>query len=95
MKVTIQRLHNKLELLLSNYQQIKEELNTSSQKVDELSKKLEVQNETIQQLNEKNKVLKLSSSIQGDGDQGDNKAAKQKINELVREIDKCIALLNK
>jgi uncharacterized coiled-coil DUF342 family protein len=93
MKVTIERLHNKLELLLSNYQQIKEELNTSSQKVDELSKKLEVQNETIQQLNEKNKVLKLSSSMQGD--QGDNKAAKQKINELVREIDKCIALLNK
>jgi hypothetical protein len=61
--------------------------------VDELSKKLEVQNNTIQQLNEKNKVLKLSSSMQGD--QGDNKAAKQKINELVREIDKCIALLNK
>jgi len=95
MKATIERLHNKLESLLANYQHLKEELNTSSQRVDELSKKLEVQNETIQQLNEKNKVLKLSSSIQGDGDQGDNKAAKQKINELVREIDKCIALLNK
>jgi peptidoglycan hydrolase CwlO-like protein len=93
MKATIERLHNKLESLLANYQHLKEELNVSSQMVDELSKKLEVQNNTIQQLNEKNKVLKLSSSMQGD--QGDNKAAKQKINELVREIDKCIALLNK
>jgi peptidoglycan hydrolase CwlO-like protein len=93
MKATIERLHNKLESLLANYQHLKEELNVSSQRVDELSKKLEVQNNTIQQLNEKNKVLKLSSSMQGD--QGDNKAAKQKINELVREIDKCIALLNK
>lgn len=93
MKATIERLHNKLESLLANYQHVKEELNVSSQKVDELSKKLEVQNNTIQQLNEKNKVLKLSSSIQGE--HGDNKAAKQKINELVREIDKCIALLNK
>ena len=93
MKATIERLHNKLESLLANYQHVKEELNVSSQKVDELSKKLEVQNNTIQQLNEKNKVLKLSSSIQAE--HGDNKAAKQKINELVREIDKCIALLNK
>ena len=93
MKATIERLHNKLESLLANYQHLKEELNGSSQRVVELSKKLEVQNNTIQQLNEKNKVLKLSSSMQGD--QGDNKAAKQKINELVREIDKCIALLNK
>lgn len=93
MKATIERLHNKLESLLANYQQLKEELKTSNQKVDVLSKQLDEHNQTIQQLNEKNKVLKLSSSIQGE--QGDNKAAKQKINELVREIDKCIALLNK
>ena len=93
MKATIERIHNKLESLLANYQQLKEELKTSNQKVDVLSKQLDEHNQTIQQLNEKNKVLKLSSSIQGE--QGDNKAAKQKINELVREIDKCIALLNK
>ena len=93
MKATIERLHNKLELLLTNYQQLKEQLKVSNQKVDVLSKQLVDHNQSIQQLNEKNKVLKLSSSIQGE--HGDNKAAKQKINELVREIDKCIALLNK
>tara|TARA_B100001057_G_scaffold489038_1_gene574536 strand:+ start:262 stop:543 length:282 start_codon:yes stop_codon:yes gene_type:complete len=93
MKATIKRLHSKLESLVVNYQQLKEELNASNKKVDVLSKQLVEHNQTIQQLNEKNKVLKLSSSIQGE--QGDNKAAKQKINELVREIDKCIALLNK
>jgi peptidoglycan hydrolase CwlO-like protein len=93
MKATIERLHNKIESLLANYQQLKEELKVSNQKFDILSKQLDEHNQTIQQLNEKNKVLKLSSSIQGE--QGDNKAAKQKINELVREIDKCIALLNK
>ena len=93
MKATIDRLHNKLESLVANYNHLKEELNASNQKVDVLSKQLDEQNQTIKQLNEKNKVLKLSSSIQGE--QGDDKAAKQKINELVREIDKCIALLNK
>tara|TARA_B100000886_G_scaffold323968_1_gene268212 strand:+ start:1301 stop:1582 length:282 start_codon:yes stop_codon:yes gene_type:complete len=93
MKATVERLHNKLESLLANYQQLKEELKTSNHKVNVLSKQLEEHNQTIQQLNEKNNVLKLSSSIQVE--KGDNKAAKQKINELVREIDKCIALLNK
>ena len=77
MKATIERLHNKLESLLANYRQLKEELKTSNQKVDVLSKQLDEHNQTIQQLNEKNKVLKLPSSIQGE--QGDNKAAKQKI----------------
>ena len=93
MKVTIDRLYKKLELLIITHQQTKEELNRSIQQVEELSKQLELQNSSIQQLEEKNKVLKLSSSIQNDS--GDNKAAKQRINELVREIDKCIALLNK
>ena len=92
MKETIERLHNKIVLLLENYQQLKEELKVSNQRVNVLSKQLDEQHQTIQQLNEKNKVLKLSTSIQNK--QGDNKAAKQKINELVREIDKCIALLN-
>tara|TARA_B100000963_G_C22526774_1_gene625686 strand:+ start:83 stop:364 length:282 start_codon:yes stop_codon:yes gene_type:complete len=92
MKETIERLHNKIVLLLENYQQLEEELKVSNQRVNVLSKQLDEQHQTIQQLNEKNKVLKLSTSIQNK--QGDNKAAKQKINELVREIDKCIALLN-
>lgn len=92
MKVTIERLHNKIVLLLEKYQQLKDDLKVSNERVDDLSKQLDDQNQTIRQLNEKNKVLKLSTSIQNK--QGDNKAAKQKINELVREIDKCIALLN-
>lgn len=93
MKATIDRLYKKLELLVSAHQQTRDELNRSTQKVAELNKQLDLQNSSIHQLEEKNKVLKLSSFIQNDS--GDNKAAKQKINELVREIDKCIALLNK
>ena len=61
----IERLYNKLELLLANYQQLKEELKASNHSIDVLSNQLEENKQTIQQLNEKNKVLKLSSSIQG------------------------------
>ena len=42
--------------------------------------------------NEKNKVLKLAKSIAGM--EGKNTEVKLKINELVREIEKCISLVN-
>ena len=93
MKAITERLKSKIELLISNYQQAKNQLKDSNLKVKNLTKQLDDQKNTIQQLNEKNKLLKLSSSIQEK--QGNNKDAKQKINELVRAIDKCIALLNK
>ncbi|NNE55668.1 MAG: hypothetical protein HKN32_06585 [Flavobacteriales bacterium] len=47
-------------------------------------------------LTDKNKVLKMAKSLNdGDDSNESNTDTKHKINELVREIDKCIALLNK
>ena len=48
----------------------------------------------ISQLNEQVKMLKLASQIEGN-EVGSTKDVKLMINEMVREIDKCIALLNK
>jgi len=45
------------------------------------------------ELEEKIKLMNISKSV--DSSQGDIKATRLKINEYVREIDKCIALLNK
>ena len=45
-------------------------------------------------LNENIKMLKLASQIDGN-EVGSTKDVKLMINEMVREIDKCIALLNK
>jgi len=50
-------------------------------------------NTEIDQLNDKYKVLKMAKSLEGSSNE--NKDVKLKINEMVREIDKCIALLNK
>ena len=52
-----------------------------------------MQNE-INQLQEQVKLLKLAKQLEGDSVQ-DTKEVKLKINEMVREIDKCIALMNK
>ena len=58
-----------------------------------MQEQLEKEQQSVLELKEKNKILKLSVSLQGE--EQDTQAARQRINELVREIDKCIALLNK
>ena len=57
-----------------------------------LRKALQRQKEELLELEEKNKVLKLAKSIAGM--EGKNTEVKLKINELVREIEKCISLVN-
>jgi hypothetical protein len=56
---------------------------------NEFAKKQEV----VKELEEKIKVIKISNLVSSDDE--DKKKTKQKINEYVREIDRCIALLNK
>ena len=48
----------------------------------------------IKRLEEKIKLLRITKSVSAQ-DVEKNKESRQKINEYVREIDKCIALLNK
>ena len=58
----------------------------------ELLKKEEENKLRIKLLEKKNTVLKITNSITGE----ENKTkAKLRINELLREVDRCLALLNK
>ena len=93
MKATIDRLQNKLERLVSKHHEIKSANQQLKKKLLSLQEQFEKEQQCVLELNEKNKILKLSVSLQGD--EQDTQAAKQRINELVREVDKCIALLNK
>lgn len=61
-------------------------------KQEELINTIENHNKLIEQLKDKNRNLKITNSIkQSEG----NIDVKNRIDELVREIDKCIGLLNK
>ncbi len=60
------------------------------QKNESLSDQLRDKEREIEALIEKNKILRIA----GGQDQGDTKEIKLKINEIVREVDKCIAQLN-
>jgi regulator of replication initiation timing len=76
-------LQEENDLFKLENESLKVALNTSRNKITELEEKL--------------KVLKLARTLEG-GESGINEKTldiKQKINEFVREIDKCIVLLKK
>ena len=53
---------------------------------------LQVQKNTINELTEQNKLIKLAKEMSSE--KGDTHELKIKINELIRDIDRCIDLLN-
>jgi hypothetical protein len=59
--------------------------------IHELKQVINEQKHTIRQLEDKIKILKIAKTTET---KEGNVEAKLKINELVREIDKCIGLLN-
>ena len=83
----IEELKNKLDDNVQENNRLNQEILNSEDEVKSLKS-------NISDLNEQVKLLKLASQIEGK-EIGSNKDVKLMINEMVREIDKCIALLNK
>jgi len=94
MKNLVENIEEKVSKLIQLYQSVqkeKEEILTENNKLElDLSDK----EKTIKRLEEKIKLLRITKSVSAQDDER-NKESRQKINEYVREIDKCIALLNK
>ncbi len=60
---------------------------------EDLQKSVQQKQSMIDELEQKNQKLSLVKGITADGE--DTQEAKVQINRIVREIDKCIALLNR
>jgi len=84
-------LKKKAKQLVTNYQAVLEENKKLSEKVVKLDKEIDDKNQQIEELTNKVNVLKISGSVGNES----TKDVKLKINELVREIDSCIAQINK
>jgi phage shock protein A len=89
----VQSLQKRISELISLYQKSKEEKENLIHEKMELMEKVETLNREMEKLNHQYETLKLAKSLSGNN--GDSHEAKLKINRIVREIDKCIALLNK
>ena len=82
-----------LKLKSKNDQKINE-IVSLNEKVKSLNSEIKKFQSAIDDMNEQIKMLKLAKKIDGE-DNSSSKEVKLMINEMVREIDKCIALLNK
>ena len=88
----INSIENKLNNLLSAYQKEKEINLNLSQENASLVSEIRQKSKEIDDLKDKIKLMSISKSV--DVSKGDIKETKLKINEYIREIDKCIAQLN-
>ena len=83
-----------LEAQVMTLIKVKKELAIELEKQRKESTALKLELETLQketeELREKNKILRIA----GGADPESNREVKLKINEIVREVDKCIAQLN-
>ena len=93
MKNIVNNIEVKLGKLIAKYQQVKQEKLILQQENEDFVVSLKLKEVEILNLQEKVKLMNISKSV--DASKQEVKETKLKINEYVREIDKCIALLNK
>ncbi len=86
-------LNRKLDELLNRYNNLRSELVNLRTINEELKVDLHERDKRINELELKYERVKLSGALLGEGENATE--AKRKINELVREIDRCVALLNR
>ena len=91
--VRIDRIQSKVKKMMELHRSVKDANYKLKVEKEQLLKNLEEGKDAIVDLEEQNKRIKLARSLQDSGETSLD--VKLKINEMVREIDKCIAFLNK
>jgi len=89
---TVGLLEDKFKSLLERYDFLKEENDILLANINKLQCLASNSEEDLKNEREKYRLLKIAKTIEGSKE--GSKETKQKINALVREIDKCIVKLN-
>lgn len=86
LKANVQQLFRKFTQLEAEKEQIEQSMAVLKVEIGILGQELEIKTKENERWRIANRILSGTD---------ENREAKQKINKLIREIDKCIALLNK
>lgn len=87
----------RVEKLARTQSDLRDENTKLKSRNNELEQLVTQQKNALTELEEQNKVVKIAKAVtdpENHGDNDDRKEQRKRLNELVREIDKCIALLN-
>ncbi len=86
----LEGIQHKVKRLMVVNKSLREQINSLQNERNALSEQLESQKQNNEQLKEDMLHLRAAKSLGGE----DSLMAKQKVNELLREIDKCYKLIN-
>ena len=86
------KIRESVEAISLENKQLRGNNENLTQQLVELQKTIELQKNALYELKEENKMIKLAKEMSSAN--ADVHDLKSKINELVRDIDKCIDLLN-
>ncbi len=86
-------LIGKIDALIDRYNSLKNQVSDLSTENESLKRKIRDRDEEIKEIENRYERVRLKGALLGDGEYA--REAKRKITELVREIDRCIALLNR
>ena len=90
-KSIVKRLSDEVERLIADHERISTQCRELTAERDKLLKEKRRLEETVRQLETKLQSLELSSVMSGNS--GSVERARQRVNSLLREIDRCIAVL--
>ena len=93
LKANLLSLERKINLLVGEHKSLKTEVTQLKSENDELRSLLKSKEEQISSFQNKIKISKIVNEI--DTGEGDTSELKKKIDDYIREIDKCIAHLSK
>jgi len=86
-------LRRSVEALVSEHEKLVELSAGLRTELSEVKRQLAEKNEEVKELQTRYERAKFSGAILGSGE--DTVTARRRVSELVREIDKCIALLDR
>ncbi|MFZ0471804.1 MAG: hypothetical protein WAL94_04250 [Bacteroidales bacterium] len=86
-------LRRSVEALVSEHEKLRELAADLKNELSDVRRQLAEKNEEVKELQTRYERAKFSGAVLGNGD--DAAKARKRVSELVREIDKCIALLDR
>ena len=91
MTVVVEGIENKVKKLIIRNKNLKEKILHLETEKQRLTDKIEIQSRQIQQLNNELAHAQIAGSLVS----GDSSHARQKLQDLLREIERCQTLLNR
>lgn len=87
----LKRVNEKLQQFLRQYQSLQKENEKLKQDIQLMTSRYNALNDQTEKLEQQTEILKLSK---GEMSETEKKAFEKRLNQYVKEIDRCIALLN-